>query len=325
MEENQVSIPFDLKYIRDNILKKAVCRLIFLCKSIIARTIDIAFGLMLLILLIPSAIILKLIYISNGDFKSIFTVTKCFGKRGRTINVIRFRGLNKDGTDNRLKITGWYNLPKAINLLTGSMSIVGPKPYTLEEKERMGTFYERIIKMKPGITGLAQISYASNYLYDMRLDNDSKYYYRKNMFLDIKIIMITLLITIPRRCKGQVLSGFNTTIKNTAKSIASTINRFLKRTIDIIGALVGIAILIPLTLIVFIHNFMSGERGPIFYVQERIGKDGKPFKMYKYRTMVVGADEKLIEILEQDASARKEFKKYKKLKEDPRITRAGKF
>ncbi len=36
--------------------------------------------------------------------------------------------------------------------------------------------------MKPGVTGLAQISYASNYLYDMRLDNDSKYYYRKICF-----------------------------------------------------------------------------------------------------------------------------------------------
>ena len=69
MEENEVSIPFDLKHIRDNTLKKAICRLSLLCKSIISRTIDILFGLALLVLLIPSSIILKLIYISNGDFK----------------------------------------------------------------------------------------------------------------------------------------------------------------------------------------------------------------------------------------------------------------
>ena len=325
MEENEVSIPFDLKHIRDNTLKKAICRLSLLCKSIISRTIDILFGLVLLVLLIPSSIILKLIYISNGDFKSIFTVTKCFGKKGRIINVIKYRSVNKDGTENRLKATSLDALPEAINLLIGNMSIVGPKPYKIEEKERMGTFFDRIVKMKPGVTGLAQISYASNYLYDMRLDNDSKYYYRKNMFLDIKIILITLLITIPRKFKGQVLSGLVVSFKNAVISLASLINRFLKRTIDIIGAIIGIVLLVPLTIIVVIHNHMSGDKGPIFYVQDRIGKDGKPFKVYKFRTMVVGADEKLVEILEQDSAARKEFKKYKKLKKDPRITKAGKF
>ena len=228
MEENEVSIPFDLKHIRDNTLKKAICRLSLLCKSIISRTIDILFGLALLVLLIPSSIILKLIYISNGDFKSIFTVTKCFGKKGRIINVIKYRSVNKDGTENRLKATSLDALPEAINLLIGNMSIVGPKPYKIEEKERMGTFFDRIVKMKPGVTGLAQISYASNYLYDMRLDNDSKYYYRKNMFLDIKIILITLLITIPRKFKGQVLSGLVVSFKNAVISLASLINRFLK-------------------------------------------------------------------------------------------------
>lgn len=325
MEENEVSIPFDLKYIRDNVLKRAIYRLVLLCKGIISRAIDITFGLILLALLIPSSIILKLIYISNGDFKSIFTVTKCFGKKGKIINVIKYRSVNKDGTENRLKATSLDSLPEAINLLIGNMSIVGPKPYKLEEKEKMGTFFDRIIKMKPGVTGLAQISYASNYLYDMRLDNDSKYYYRKNMFLDIKIILITLLITIPRKFKGQVLSGLVVSVKDAITSLVCLINRFLKRTIDIIGAIVGIALLIPLTIIVAINNRISGERGPIFYIQDRIGKDGKPFRMYKFRTMVVGADEKLAEILEKDAAARKEFKKYKKLKEDPRITKAGRF
>jgi len=87
--------------------------------------------------------------------------------------------------------------------------------------------------------------------------------------------------------------------------------------------LFGISILIPLISIVAIINFVSGDRGPIFYAQERIGKDGKHFKMYKFRSMVVDADEKLKELLENDIAARVEYKRYKKLKNDPRITKAG--
>ena len=47
---------------------------------------------------------------------------------------------------NRLKATSLDALPEAINLLIGNMSIVGPKPYKIEEKERMGTFFDRIVK-----------------------------------------------------------------------------------------------------------------------------------------------------------------------------------
>ena len=99
----------------------------------------------------------------------------------------------------------------------------------------------------------------------------------------------------------------------------------VKRAIDVIGGLVGIIVLIPLTLIIFIANFISGDKGALFYSQERIGNNGKIFKMYKFRSMVVGADEKLQKYLEENEEARKEFKKYKKLKDDPRITKIGKF
>lgn len=103
------------------------------------------------------------------------------------------------------------------------------------------------------------------------------------------------------------------------------VEKRLKRTIDIIGGLLGTLALIPLTLIIFIANFISGDRGSLFYTQERIGKNGKKFKMYKYRSMVVGADEKLQEYLKENEEARKEYKLYKKLKHDPRITKIGHF
>ena len=91
--------------------------------------------------------------------------------------------------------------------------------------------------------------------------------------------------------------------------------------IDICGAIVGIAILIPLTMVVAIINFVSGDRGPLFYSQERIGKNGKHFKMYKFRSMVVDADDILKELLEKDEDARKEFEATRKLKNDPRVTK----
>lgn len=103
------------------------------------------------------------------------------------------------------------------------------------------------------------------------------------------------------------------------------INLFFKRMIDIVGAIVGIAILIPLTIVVKVVNILNKDFGPLFYSQERIGQYGKNFKMYKFRSMVVDADEKLKELLEKNEDARNEYSTYKKLKDDPRVTPIGKF
>ena len=103
------------------------------------------------------------------------------------------------------------------------------------------------------------------------------------------------------------------------------IEKILKRMIDIVGSLFGIMALVPLTIGIYIANIIVGDKGPVFYTQERIGKNGKIFKLYKYRSMVVGADEKLQKYLEENEEARKEYKEYKKLKDDPRITKVGRF
>ena len=101
--------------------------------------------------------------------------------------------------------------------------------------------------------------------------------------------------------------------------------KIIKRFIDILGGGIGVLTLIPLTLIIWIANRIVKDNGPIFYTQERIGQNGKIFKMYKYRSMVVGADEKLEKYLEENEETREEYKKYKKLKNDPRITIIGKI
>lgn len=135
------------------------------------------------------------------------------------------------------------------------------------------------------------------------------------------------------------VGGANTGVLNSSVNEALVIKRdrivrskliekteaYIKRGVDIIGALCGIVILVPITIGMWIANIVAKDRGPIFYNTERIGKDGKTFKMYKFRSMVVGADEKLKEYLEQNPEAKKEYKKYKKLKQDPRITKVGKF
>ena len=99
----------------------------------------------------------------------------------------------------------------------------------------------------------------------------------------------------------------------------------LKRLMDICAGLCGILILIPLTIFVFVKNRKEGDKGPIFFTQNRIGKNGKEFKMYKYRTMVLGADKILEELMEKDPAIREEYTVNKKLANDPRITSAGKF
>lgn len=101
------------------------------------------------------------------------------------------------------------------------------------------------------------------------------------------------------------------------------INNFFKRIMDILGAIVGITILIPLTIMVKIVNVLNKDYGPIFYSQERIGKNGKYFKMYKFRSMCMDSREVLEKLLKENEDARKEWEENRKLSNDPRITKIG--
>ena len=99
----------------------------------------------------------------------------------------------------------------------------------------------------------------------------------------------------------------------------------IKRFLDIILGLIGVILLIPITIIIWCANLLSKDNGPVFFVQERIGKNGELFKLFKYRSMVVNADDKLVKYLVDNEEAREEYRKYKKLKDDPRITPVGKI
>lgn len=99
----------------------------------------------------------------------------------------------------------------------------------------------------------------------------------------------------------------------------------IKRFFDIVFGFIGTIILIPIIVIVKIAYMISGDFHPIIFKQARIGKDGKTFRMLKFRTMVPNADELLKEILENDPKLAKEYQVNKKLKNDPRITKLGAF
>lgn len=323
MKNMDLAIPFDETILHENFFKKFLIKMKRIAKSTARRITDIVLSFFGLIFLIPVSLLIKYIYLRDDDHKPIFIFEDCIGKNGKPFKTIKYRSINKDGTHNRLRRTALDNLPKLINVFKGEMTIVGPQPYKVSDKERMGTYYNRIVQMKPGITGISQISLIYDKSFESRLDNDIRYYYQKGLWTDLKIMLITSIITIPTRNKGEILGYLNLTIKDIRRSILKGINLFFKRLIDIIGAIVGIIILIPLTAVVAIINFASGDRGPVFYAQERIGKYGKHFKMYKFRSMVVGAEEKLKELLENDEEARKEFEATRKLKNDPRITKIG--
>jgi len=94
-----------------------------------------------------------------------------------------------------------------------------------------------------------------------------------------------------------------------------------KRCIDFIGALCGLILLSPIFLIVAVLIKYQDPKGPVLFKQIRIGKDGKEFYMYKFRSMVVDAEEKLKDLLKHNEVSGAMFK----MKEDPRVTRIGKL
>ena len=99
----------------------------------------------------------------------------------------------------------------------------------------------------------------------------------------------------------------------------------IKRIFDIIGSLIGSIFLIPLTIIIKLVYIFTGDFHSIFYCQKRIGRKGKEFKIFKFRSMIVNADEELEKILKEDKKLREEYQINKKLENDPRITKVGIF
>ncbi|MCL6434641.1 MAG: sugar transferase [Leptolyngbyaceae cyanobacterium HOT.MB2.61] len=99
---------------------------------------------------------------------------------------------------------------------------------------------------------------------------------------------------------------------------------FFKRLFDVLFSLTVLIVFSPVYLLLMLLIALSSP-GPVFYVQERVGRDFKPFGCIKFRTMVQNADEVLSEIMETSPRLRREFQTNFKLRRDPRVTWIGRF
>lgn len=354
MDEEQLAIQFDVKTLHTNIVKRFLSKVKKAIVTFIVRVLEIVTSIVGMIILVPLMIVVAIKNAINKDNGPIFYTQNRIGKNGKIFKMYKFRTMNVNADEELAKIlqedeerreeyrkykklkddpritktgaflrrTGLDEFPQLINVFLGQMSIVGPRPYLPEEIDDMGVYYTYIIQHKPGITGISQISGRTSIDFVDRMDMDLKYHYRRNAIVDMKIALITLLVTLRNR---DAYTGVGTQVNDLTEQFLKGITLFVKRLIDICGAIVGIIILIPVTAVLAVVNFICKDYGPLFYSQDRIGKDGKHFKMYKFRSMVVGADEILKKLLAENEDLRKEFEATRKLQNDPRITKAGKI
>ena len=157
------------------------------------------------------------------------------------------------------------------------------------------------------------------------LTNLKKYEFR--MIIDDignKINKVTFIPKISRAYTFEVQArDFDGILAITSKTgIVKTPMAIIKRIFDIIVSLVGIFIF-GLIYLIFARK-IKVDGGPVIYSQERIGKDLKPFKIYKFRSMYADADRRLKELL-KDKKIHEEYYRTFKLKDDPRITKVGNF
>lgn len=108
-------------------------------------------------------------------------------------------------------------------------------------------------------------------------------------------------------------------VESRAETQSKPVYQGCKRATDFILALIGLIILSPVFLIVAILIKRDDPKGTVFFSQDRVGKDGELFKMYKFRSMYVDAEERLANLLKYNEVSGAMFK----MKEDPRVTKIG--
>ena len=192
--------------------------------SFIKRFVDVAVGLLGIITLIPLIGYVKYKYIKAGDNDSIIFSQNRIGKNGKLIKIYKFRSMipnaeaeleklmrenpkikeeyltnKKLKNDPRITEVGHFlrktsldEWPQFINVFKGEMSFIGPRPYLPREKADMGQYYDSIIKLKPGITGMWQANGRSDVEFDYRCKLDDYYYHNWSIWLDFTIIYKTV-------------------------------------------------------------------------------------------------------------------------------------
>ena len=107
-------------------------------------------------------------------------------------------------------------------------------------------------------------------------------------------------------------------------TVTNSIYLFVKRVFDFIISSILLIVLSPLFLVIILAIKLD-SKGKAIYTQTRIGQNGKTFKLYKFRSMIVDADKVLFELLDKNPDMKMEYDIHKKLKNDPRVTKVGKL
>ena len=132
-----------------------------------------------------SKYLLKKLLVKNTNFKNEFTKTRKIKNDPRITNIGKF-----------LRFSSLDELPQIINVLKGEMSFIGPRPIVKSEIKRYGNDFEKAFLIKPGISGLWQVSGRNKLSYEKRVELDIFYSENISFLLDIKIFIKTLLIII---------------------------------------------------------------------------------------------------------------------------------
>ncbi len=188
-------------------------------KYFFKRLFDIIFAMIILpIFIITTLIIGPIIYFS--DRGNIFYVSYRLGKNGKEFKMIKFRSMkvnapdirNEDGStfnsedDNRVTSIGKFirktsidEIPQILNVLVGSMSIIGPRPTMADFKiEKYEEEHKKRFNVKPGITGYSQAYFRNSISQEEQFDNDVFYSKKISFWLDIKIFFKTILTVIKK-------------------------------------------------------------------------------------------------------------------------------
>jgi undecaprenyl phosphate N,N'-diacetylbacillosamine 1-phosphate transferase len=172
------------------------------------RIFDICTSLLAIAVLSPFFVIIAIIIKVSSEGPFIFRQERA-GKNGEPFTFYKFRTMKLDtdpfgpspkaGDDPRLTKVGKFlrecsldELPQLFNVLKGDMSIVGPRPLYMEQMKEWDERQKKRLLVKPGITGLAQISGRGELTREEKLELDVKYVETAGFLMDIKIILTTI-------------------------------------------------------------------------------------------------------------------------------------
>ena len=140
-----------------------------------------------------------------------------------------------------------------------------------------------------------------------------------------KVTFVPELFGIPAaNIQARGLMNEQTLILEVKNNLAQRRNRLFKRIFDITATVIGGILILPIIAIVALLIYLDSP-GPILFGHKRVGQGGKEFPCYKFRSMVPNAQEALEIYLKENPAAREEWERDFKLKDDPRVTKIGKF